>query len=97
MKGSKSPYDGDYIYWASRMGKHPQISSRLASLLKKQKGKCEHCDLHFYEADLIEIDHIIPVNQGGKDEYTNLQALHRHCHDTKTNHDRLVQMTNAKA
>jgi RNA-directed DNA polymerase len=97
VKGSKSPYDGDYIYWASRMGKHPQISSRLASLLKKQKGKCEHCDLHFYEGDLIEIDHIIPVNQGGKDEYTNLQALHRHCHDTKTNHDRLVQMTNAKA
>jgi len=96
VKGQKSPYDGDYIYWASRMGKHPLISSRLANLLHKQKGKCEHCNLYFYDGDLIEIDHIIPISQGGKDEYKNLQALHRHCHDTKTNHDRLVQMTNAR-
>jgi RNA-directed DNA polymerase len=97
VKGQKSPYDGDHIYWASRMGKHPQISSRLASLLQKQKGKCEHCNLYFYEGDLIEIDHIIPTSQGGKDEYKNLQALHRHCHDIKTNHDRLVQMTNVRS
>lgn len=94
VKGQKSPYDGDYIYWATRMGKHPQISSRLASLLKKQRGRCNDCNLYFYDGALIEIDHIQPVSQGGKDEYHNLQALHRHCHDKKTNHDRLVQMTN---
>jgi 5-methylcytosine-specific restriction endonuclease McrA len=23
-------------------------------------------------------------SKGGKDEYKNLQLLHRHCHDTKT-------------
>lgn len=96
VKGQKSPYDGDYIYWASRMGKHPQTPSRLASLLKKQKGKCEHCNLYFYDSDLIEIDHIKPIHQGGKDDHSNLQALHRHCHDDKTNHDRLVQMTDAR-
>ena len=95
VKGQKSPYDGDHLYWATRMGKHPQISSRLAILLKKQQGKCEHCHLYFQDGDLIEIDHIQPTNQGGKNEYNNLQALHRHCHDTKTRHDQLVQMTNA--
>ncbi len=29
-------------------------------------------------------DHVIPLNKGGKDEVTNLQLLHRHCHDSKT-------------
>jgi len=32
-------------------------------------------------------DHIIPQSQGGKQEYNNLQVLHRHCHDTKTAKD----------
>ncbi|WP_263419969.1 HNH endonuclease [Tolypothrix sp. PCC 7601] len=40
--------------------------------------------MYFREDDLIEIDHIIPKSQGGKDVYDNLQALHRHCHDVKT-------------
>lgn len=96
VKGQSSPYDGDYIYWSSRMGRHPQVPSRLAILLSRQKGKCEQCNLHFYDGDLIEIDHKIPTQHAGKDDYNNLQALHRHCHDTKTNHDRLAQLTNAR-
>jgi len=55
--------------------------------LKKQKGKCAHCGLFFREDDVIEADHIIPKFKGGKDEYKNLQLLHRHCHDTKTAND----------
>ena len=39
----------------------------------------------------MEIDHITPKSKGGKDEYKNLQILHRHCHDVKTAND------NAKA
>jgi RNA-directed DNA polymerase len=35
----------------------------------------------------MELDHIIPKSQGGKDEYKNWQLLHRHCHDTKTARD----------
>nr|WP_264196894.1 HNH endonuclease signature motif containing protein [Microseira wollei] len=33
---------------------------------------------------MIEEDHIIPRALGGKDEYKNLQLLHRHCHEDKT-------------
>ena len=33
---------------------------------------------------IIEIDHKKPLSQGGKDCMTNYQAVHRHCHDTKT-------------
>ncbi len=36
---------------------------------------------YFTTSDLIEIDHIVPRSLGGKDEYKNLQLLHRHCHD----------------
>ncbi|MBI1242441.1 MAG: hypothetical protein GC195_13170 [Nostoc sp. RI_552] len=36
----------------------------------------------------MEVHHIIPLSKGGKDEYNNLQLLHRHCHDQKTANDR---------
>ena len=87
VKGDASPYDGNLIYWSSRMGKHPQMRSRTASLLKKQKGKCKWCGLNFKDEDVIELDHVIPSSKGGKDEYKNWQLLHRHCHDEKTRTD----------
>jgi RNA-directed DNA polymerase len=87
VKGDKSPYDGDLIYWSSRMGKHPEMPKRTASLLKKQKGKCAHCGLFFQDGDLLEVDHIVPTSRGGKNEYKNFQLLHRHCHDEKSTTD----------
>lgn len=69
------------------MGKHPEVNKRVAILLKKQKGKCPHCNLYFKYGDILEIDYIIPRSQGGKEEYLNLQTLHRHCHDSKTVND----------
>lgn len=87
VQGEKSPYDGDWIYWGKRMGQHPETNKRVATLLKKQKGKCAECGLHFREGDILEIDHKVPRSQKGKDEYQNLQLLHRHCHDVKTARD----------
>src|SRR4028119_2499260 len=87
VKGESSPYDGNLVYWSSRMGKNPEMPSRVATLLKKQKGKCTHCGLFFHEDDVMEVDHIIPKSKGEKDEYKNLQLLHRHCHDIKTAND----------
>jgi RNA-directed DNA polymerase len=87
VKGEASPYNGDWVYWSTRMGTHPEVSTRIASLLKRQKGKCPHCNNYFKDGDSIEIDHIIPKSKGGKDKYDNWQLLHRHCHDTKTTRD----------
>lgn len=42
------------------MGRSPDMPSRKASLLKKQKGVCSWCCLHFREGDLLETDHNIP-------------------------------------
>ncbi|GET41657.1 RNA-directed DNA polymerase (Reverse transcriptase) [Microseira wollei NIES-4236] len=84
VKGDKSPFDGDLVYWSSRLGTHPQMPSRKAALLQQQKGKCPWCGLSFQEWDVMEVDHKIPKALGGRDEYKNLQLLHRHCHDEKT-------------
>jgi len=87
VKGDASPYDGNLVYWSTRRGKHPEMPTRTAFLLKKQKGKCNWCELYLRDGDVIELDHIIPKSKGGKDEYKNWQLLHRHCHDKKTNID----------
>ncbi len=84
VKGEASPYDGNLVYWSSRMGEHPEMPKRTASLLKKQNGKCAHSQMYFRDEDVIKLDHKIPKSKGGKDSYENMQLLHRHCHDTKT-------------
>ncbi|WP_293126039.1 group II intron reverse transcriptase/maturase [Microcoleus sp. bin38.metabat.b11b12b14.051] len=87
VKGNSTPYDGNWIYWSSRRGEYPETPTRVATLLKTQKGKCTHCGLYFTPEDTVEVDHILPRSLGGKDEYKNLQLLHKHCHDTKTEND----------
>jgi len=87
VKGKASPFDGDWLYWSTRKGNHPEVTTRVATLLKKQKGKCAFCGNYFKDGDSLEVDHIIPKSRGGKNEYKNWQLLHRHCHDTKTASD----------
>ena len=87
VKSEASPYDGNLSYWATRMGRHPEMDSLKASLLKKQKGKCTHCGLYIRNGDILETDHIIAKKLGGKNVYYNYQLLHGHCHDEKTARD----------
>jgi RNA-directed DNA polymerase len=90
VKGTKSPYDGDWVYWATRLGRHPELPQRVAILLQRQHGKCPWCELYFKSDDVLEVDHIMPRSQGGKNSYGNWQLLHRHCHDRKSAKDNLA-------
>jgi len=45
---------------------------------------CAGCGLFFTDRDIIEVDHIVPRSRGGRHDLTNMQALHRHCHDRKS-------------
>ncbi len=90
VRGSKTPYDGDTIYWAKRKGSHPELKPSTAKLLKKQNGKCNWCGLNLHDGDSIDTDHIVPKRAGGKNNQDNLQLLHKHCHLSKTYSDQLV-------
>ncbi len=87
VKAERSPFDGDWLYWSQRLGKHPELPTRVAVLLKRQSAKCPSCGLYFKAEDQMEIDHVLPRSQGGSSLYANLQLLHRHCHDAKTRGD----------
>ena len=87
VQGTRTPYDGDWLYWSNRRGKHPLVPRKVTTLLKKQRGKCSFCGLFFTFNDRMEIDHVIPKTLGGTNQWDNLQLLHRHCHDTKTKED----------
>jgi RNA-directed DNA polymerase len=86
VKGQNSPYNGDLVYWATRLKDHPMVRTREGRLIRDQKGRCAYCGMLMKPGDLIEIDHSVPKRPPfyGKDVYSNLQAIHGYCHDQKT-------------
>jgi RNA-directed DNA polymerase len=84
IQGIASPYDKNHIYWMKRMEKYSGYGTRISKLIKKQYGRCTICGQTFTPMDGIEADHIVPRAKGGLDKYSNLQALHKHCHIQKS-------------
>ena len=82
VAGNRSPYDGDWVYWSRRRGHYPTVKTRVARLLKRQKGRCSYCGWYFQHDDQVEVDHINGDRKNSR--YENLQALHGHCHHAKT-------------
>jgi RNA-directed DNA polymerase len=83
VRGARSPFDGDWLYWSARLGRHPGVVPAVARLLKRQRGRCAWCGLFFRHGDRWNADHIVPKSRGGADATSNLQLLHRHCHQQK--------------
>src|SRR5262249_25153747 len=46
VQGTRSPFDGDWVYWSSRLGRSPELSTRTTKLLQRQQGKCAWCGLY---------------------------------------------------
>jgi len=90
IKGNASPYDGDHVYWAQRTAKYSQFSNTIKKLIVAQKGRCAICEVSFTPMDIIETDHIHPRFRGGSNKFSNLQALHKHCHIQKSRIDSAV-------
>jgi len=82
VQEGKSYYDGDAIYWASRLTKgYDGIPPSKAKILKRQNGKCDYCHQRFTQEDLTETHHVKHRKDGGEDKYSNFVLIHRHCHD----------------
>jgi RNA-directed DNA polymerase len=85
VKGDASFFDGNVVYWASRLGRHPELPKSKAELLKRQQGRCARCGLFFTDRhEVMESDHRRPRSLGGQDGIQNRDLVHRHCHDQKT-------------
>ena len=93
VRGEKSPYDGDWNYWTTRLSRYPDLYGREAFLLKQQRGRCAWCGLLFREKGNWAFDHIVPPSQGGARTVANLQLLHPHCHAQKVRHPGMAHGT----
>lgn len=79
VKGDRSPYDGDKQYWNNRF--KLTLTKIRSKLLAKKGYKCEFFKGTIMYNDVLEIDHIKPINKGGKRIASNLRLVHAHCHD----------------
>jgi RNA-directed DNA polymerase len=76
IRGDKSPFDEDTVYWINRMNKRYDGIRR--NLIKSQDTKCPMCKLRLRVTDEIHVHH---VNEDHSDNRRqNLQVVHRTCH-----------------
>lgn len=76
VKGDKSPFDGDIVYWSQRESKH--YDNLSAKLLKEQNHKCGRCGLNFMPGEEIHLHHLDGNHSNWK--HKNLVAIHKSCH-----------------
>jgi RNA-directed DNA polymerase len=77
VKGNKSPFDGDLVYWSQRNSKlYDGITSKA---IKKQNHSCGHCGMKLISDELIHLHHIDGNHDNWKTK--NLLAIHESCHD----------------
>ena len=77
VKGDKSPYDGDLVYWSERNSK--LYDGKTSKQLKRQNHTCGHCGLKLTSDERIHLHHIDGNHNNWKDK--NLLVVHESCHD----------------
>ncbi|MEM6752398.1 MAG: group II intron maturase-specific domain-containing protein [Cyanobacteria bacterium P01_C01_bin.38] len=76
VRGDKSPYDNDLIYWSKRNSK--LYDGTTAKLLTKQNHRCGHCGLMFGDNESIHLHHIDHNHKNWN--HNNLVVIHQSCH-----------------
>ena len=73
---------GEEVFAHRSRHRKPISGSVKYRVLTRARGRCECCGAHEHQRAL-EVDHIIPKNQGGSDDISNLQALCFRCNADK--------------
>jgi len=87
----RNPYDpSNQEYFDKRRlettMKYMDIRTHHQTLLKKQKGLCGACGEIISHYEDLEVHHIKPLSEGGKDLKKNRLLVHKECH-RKTYHE----------
>jgi RNA-directed DNA polymerase len=77
VKGEKSPYDGDIIYWCKRKSKLYN-DGHTSVALNRQDHSCATCGLKFMGEERIHLHHADGNHGNWKKE--NLTVVHESCH-----------------
>jgi 5-methylcytosine-specific restriction endonuclease McrA len=77
VKGDRSPFDGDLIYWSKRIS--DKYDGATAKALNKQHHSCGQCGLKFNDKERVHLHHIDGNHNNWKPG--NLMAIHESCHD----------------
>jgi ATP adenylyltransferase len=77
---------GEEVFAHRSRHRSPISGSVKYRVLTRARGRCECCGAHEHQRAL-EVDHIIPKNQGGSDDLSNLQALCFRCNAGKRDTD----------
>ncbi|MBE5232255.1 MAG: reverse transcriptase N-terminal domain-containing protein [Microcystis aeruginosa PMC 728.11] len=77
VKGDKSPFDGDLVYWSERNSKY--YDNATAKALQKQNHKCGYCGLKLLSDERVHLHHKDGNHANWKPN--NLLAVHESCHD----------------
>jgi len=77
VKGNKTPYDGDLIYWSERNSK--LYDGETSKALKRQNHTCGHCGTRCTSEERVHLHHIDGNHSNRK--VKNLIAIHKSCHD----------------
>lgn len=77
VKGNKSPYDGDLVYWSKRNSK--LYDNHTSKALQRQSHSCHYCGLKLTSEEKVHLHHLDGKHSNWRRD--NLVALHESCHD----------------
>lgn len=77
VKGYKSPFDGDTVYWSKRNSK--LYTDMTSKALNRQNHACGICGLKCTSEERVHLHHIDGNHNNWKTK--NLTAVHESCHD----------------
>ncbi|MBS3905955.1 MAG: group II intron reverse transcriptase/maturase [Syntrophaceae bacterium] len=85
VKGKNSPDDPKLLeYWGNRGNRLGKVQFAKDStrylLARNQNWKCYLCGNWLMNGEEVDINHIIPVNEGGSDHISNKIIYHESCH-----------------
>ena len=72
-------------YWQKRRNNFQKseakkLSGKYNEAAYRQNYKCPICSQSLFNDETLHLHHIIPKNEGGKDNVKNLMWLHLYCH-----------------